>query len=556
MKKIARREGDSIHSMVSMLPTLPALLNHIGHPVPRNRFSPLQIVIVIVAGYLHAASMAWPIDAVFPGGQPVWWLQLLSIGLLAGQLDAQVGFKSWQRAAWLAGIFATAMLCGTFWWLYISMHTYGGLAAPLAVLAVLLLAAFLGLYYAAAGAVFVLLAPFRRWQRAMVFASLWLLAELARVQFFTGFPWGEGGYAHIDGWARPLAAWVGVHGLTFLAALVAGWLVMSVRAYRVRWSTVIGVLLLAVAVSWLPIQGGWQAGAGATSPGTFKVTLLQGNIAQNEKFEPGTGIATALAWYREQMLAAATPLVIAPETAIPVLPQQLPDDYWNSLKTHFTTGRQAALIGLPLGDPETGYSNSVVGLKPVAAGAQSEPYRYDKHHLVPFGEFIPFGFRWFTNLMNIPLGDFNRGAVGQPSFEWQGQRLALNICYEDLFGEELGVRFGDPAKAPTAFVNVSNIAWFGGSVAIDQHLQISRMRALEFSRPMIRATNTGATVVIDHRGEVTHSLARQTRGALVGDVGGQATITPYAWWVSRYGLWPLWALGLGVAIATAIFRRR
>ncbi len=116
-------------------------------------------------------------------------------------------------------------------------------------------------------------------------------------------------------------------------------------------------------------------------------------------------------------------------------------------------------------------------------------------------------------MMRIPLGDFNRGAVGQASFEWKGQRLAPNICYEDLFGEELGARFADPALAPTIFVNVSNIAWFGNTVAIDQHLQISRMRALEFSRPMIRATNTGATVIIDHAGKVTHALERHTRRA-------------------------------------------
>jgi apolipoprotein N-acyltransferase len=159
-------------------------------------------------------------------------------------------------------------------------------------------------------------------------------------------------------------------------------------------------------------------------------------------------------------------------------------------------------------------------------------------------------------MMHIPLGDFNRGAVGQASFEWKGQRLAPNICYEDLFGEELGARFIDPALAPTIFVNVSNIAWFGNTVAIDQHLQISRMRALEFSRPMIRATNTGATVIIDHAGKVTHSLERHTRGVLLGEVEGRNGITPYADWVSRYGLWPLWALGLGVAVLALLFRRR
>jgi apolipoprotein N-acyltransferase len=557
MKKVFRSAGDSIQSMVSAL-TMPALLQGSGHRV-RQRTSVLQFAIVLIAGCAHAASLAWPFGSVFTPGQPLWWLQLMAIGLLAGQLDAQVVFRTWQRGAALGLLFATAMLCGTFWWLYTSMHNYGGLSAPLAVLAVLLLASLLGLYYAVASIVFVRLAPPARWQRALLFAALWLMAELARVQLFTGFPWGEGGYAHVDGWARPLAAWVGVHGVTFLAAFVAAWLVMLMRVSHVRWAMVASLLMGAVALSWVPVQSGVAAlQAKAPLPGTQAVTLLQGNIAQNEKFEPGTGVVTSLAWYRERLLAATTPMVIAPETAIPVLPQQLPEGYWAPLQQHFSRGPQAALIGIPLGDLNAGYSNSVVGLKPLAAGTSAagvEPYRYDKHHLVPFGEFIPPGFRWFTNLMKIPLGDFNRGAVGQPSFDWLGQRLAPNICYEDLFGEELGARFIDPARAPTVFVNVSNIAWFGNSIAIDQHLQISRMRALEFSRPMLRATNTGATVIIDHRGQVTHALERHTRGALVGDFEGQNVITPYAWWVSRYGLMPFWVLGIAMVLMALVRRR-
>jgi apolipoprotein N-acyltransferase len=159
-------------------------------------------------------------------------------------------------------------------------------------------------------------------------------------------------------------------------------------------------------------------------------------------------------------------------------------------------------------------------------------------------------------MMDIPLGDFNRGDVGQPSFVWQGQRLAPNICYEDLFGEELGARFADAATAPTIFVNISNIAWFGDTVAIDQHLQISRMRALEFERPMIRATNTGATAIIDRFGRVTQSLPRLTRGVLVGEVEGGTTLTPYARWVSRVGLLPLWLAALAAALLAAWAGRR
>ena len=509
--------------------------------------------------------MAWPfafgsVLGLNPG-QPAGWLQLLAMALLAGQLD---GANSWRRGAWLGGLFATVMQCATSWWLFISLHVYGGLPAPLTVLAIVLLTALLGLYYAAAAGLFVALAPARPALRAIVFAALWLLAELARVKFFTGFPWGEGGYAHVDGWARPLAAWIGVHGLTFLAAAVAAWLAFALLAPKTRWLAAAVVSAAGIALSWLPVN---SANAVETDPALgrpLSVTLLQGNIPQDEKFQGGTGVATALRWYGEQLRGAQSALVVAPETALPLLPQQLPDGYWQALRGRFSAGAQAALIGLPLGGLSAGYSNSVVGLKPGPPERSDQPvpaalsgfYRYDKHHLVPFGEVIPPGFQWFIDLMHIPLGDFNRGAVGQPSFDWQGQRLAPNICYEDLFGEELGARFIDPARAPTIFVNVSNIGWFGNTVAVDQHLQISRMRALEFRRPMIRATNTGATVIIDHLGRVTHSLPRYTRGVLVGDVLGRSAITPYAWWSARFGLWPLWALGLAVPALALKFRRR
>jgi apolipoprotein N-acyltransferase len=248
-------------------------------------------------------------------------------------------------------------------------------------------------------------------------------------------------------------------------------------------------------------------------------------------------------------MAARTALVAAPETAIPLLPQQLPEGYLQQLDAHFAKSQTAALIGIPLGSMQEGYTNSVIGVKPGGAPL----YRFDKHHLVPFGEFIPPLFRWFTDLMNIPLGDFNRGAVGQPSFEWRGERIAPNVCYEDLFGEELAARFADPAQAPTIFANVSNIGWFGNTVAIDQHLHISRMRALEFDRPVIRATNTGATAVIDHQARVTHSLERHTRGTLQGQVQGRNGITPFAAWASRLGLWPYWLAG--VALVFGAFAR-
>jgi len=512
---------------------------------------------VLLAGYAHALSMAWPFASIggLATGQAWGGLQLASLVLLVWQLqrNSRPG-----QGALLGWLFGSAMLCGTFWWLFISMHRYGGLPATLTVLAILGLAAALALYYAAATAVYVWLAPKSSLGQASVFAALWLLAELARVKLFTGFPWGEGGYAHIDGWARPLAGWVGVHGLTWLAAFTAALFVALLLDARAnRWTlnqksvlACVSVLLIALGVSILPPAVlATQADTPARPP--LSVTLLQGNIPQDLKFQPGTGVLDALQFYGEQLLQVQTSLVVLPETAIPMLPEQLPADYWREVKSRFARGEQAALIGIPLGSNRDGYSNSVLGLK---AGAPD--YRYDKHHLVPFGEFVPPFFHWFIRMMEIPLGDFNRGTLAQAPFEWHGERLAPNICYEDLFGEELGANFKDAATAPTILVNVSNIAWFGNTVAIDQHLHISRMRALEFARPMLRATNTGATVVIDAQGRVTHALERHSRGALVADVQGVDGLTLHARWVSRFGLAPWWLLGVATVLLASLVRRR
>ncbi|MDR2991103.1 MAG: apolipoprotein N-acyltransferase [Burkholderiaceae bacterium] len=514
----------------------------------------LSALLALVAGLAQAWALADP-WARTPHG----WLQIVSLALLAGLLLQPA--ITWRRGFALAWVFSLAWLAGTFWWLFISMHRYGGMNAAVAALAVLALAGALALYYGVAGAVFAALAGSRcgasccaPLRHATLFAALWTLAELARGQWFTGFPWGAGGYAHVDGLLAGYAPWIGVYGIGLAAAWSAAALASVAVAGVTRRSRPGGsgresgrFALAATVLALCLLYGlpyGLQMGAQRLAPSSrddalppMTVALLQGNIPQDEKFVPGAGVALSLRWYGKQFERSAAPLTIAPETAIPLLPDQLPPGYWAALAARFGQGDQALLTGIPLGNLETGYTNAVIGLAPGAA----QPYRYDKHHLVPFGEFIPPLFRWFVRLMDIPLGDFNRGLLAQPSFTWHGERLAPTICYEDLFGEELAARFADPARAPTALVNVSNLAWFGDTLALDQHLAISRMRALELARPVLRATNTGATAIIDAQGRVTQALPYATRGVLVGQFSGQTHITPYAWWASRWGLLPLWA---------------
>ncbi|MFT4190428.1 MAG: apolipoprotein N-acyltransferase [Comamonas sp.] len=525
-------------------------------PFLRASLTPwLPLCVALLAGVSQALALALP-----GSGQPSGLLQIGGLAVFHALLRRA---PSVRRGALLGWLFATAWLAATVWWLFISLHTYGGLAAPLAALAVLALAAFLALYYALAAGLFV------RWWRArgdaagsvgviagvLLFGALMMGAELLRGTLWTGFPWGAPGYAHVDNAVlRPFAAWLGVYGIGALAAVCAAAVSEAVHAAGRRragatvaaWGTVLAVGLLGQGLAAL--EGRVPAWRGADT-GRLSVQLLQGNIPQDEKFVIGAGIEKSLVWYGQHLWAARADLVVLPETAIPLLPAQLPPDYWPQLRQIVASAGQAALIGAPLGDVETGYTNSVVGLSPDLP--EDSPYRYDKHHLVPFGEFIPPLFRWFTELLNIPLGDFNRGGLAQPTFDWRGQRIAPNICYEDLFGEELARGFAQADQAPTLLVNVGNIGWFGDTVAIAQHLQISRMRTLELDRPMLRATNTGATAVIDRQARVLAEARPYTEAVLSAEVEGRSGRTPYAAWVSRLGLWPLHALAL-LAAALAL----
>ncbi len=496
--------------------------------------------LLLFAGVLQAASMAWPLDVIWQQGTTLWWLQVLALSVFAWVL-VQAG--SAIQAAWWAWLFSCTSMCATFWWLFVAMHTYAGLPTWLAAFAVWGLAGPLALYYAAAAAVFWRCAGFRSmgtgltWVVCLVFAACWTMADMARGIWFTGFGWGVTGYAHVEGALSVLAPWVGVYGVGAVAAAIAMALACVAKS-EAQPKSRLGAVAIVMLIVVMPLAGSqWSV-----STGMLNVALLQGNIAQDEKFEVGSGVPMALEWYGDRLQKVQADLVVAPETAIPILPQQLPENYWAGLRQRFASDDRAALIGIPLGNLKDGYTNSVIGL----SGQHTGVWQYDKHHLVPFGEFIPPFFKWFTEMMNIPLGDFNRGSLGQPSFAVMGQRLAPNICYEDLFGEELAQRFLDASTAPTVFVNFSNMGWFGDNVAIHQHLHISRMRSLEFERPFVRATNTGATVFIDHRAKVGAALPHYTRAVLHGTVEGRSGITPYAWWVARFWLWPLWLLCVAV----------
>lgn len=512
---------------------------------------------LLFLGYCQSASVAWPLwlGQWVTAGEASGLLQVLAMALAVALITRS---QSTLEAALKTGLFAAVWMASSFAWLYVSMHEYGGLPGWAAAAAVVLLAAALAVYYGVAGAIF------WRWRgdhavaAAVLFASVWTLAELARGQWLTGFPWGAIGYAHVNhagGWMP----WVGVYGVGAVAAFVAAGLALG--ALNKQTSAVLSVVVVALAMT------AWAPKADTTSTGLLRVWLLQGNIEQDQKFNSDTGIQAALQWYpmqwSESLQAKDKPdLVVAPETAVPVLPQHIQKQWWDGLlqplaeHNNSQGGRPVHwMTGIPMGNANQGYTNSAWGTTQQNAAAQepwSEGYRYDKHHLVPMGEFIPPLFRWFTEWMNIPLGEFKRGALVQKPWSVNGQQVAAHICFEDVFGEEMAHTVANTDA--TVLVNLSNLAWFGGTVALNQHLNIARVRAMELGRPIVRATNTGATAHINHMGEVVAKMPHQVRGRLEVEVDGRTGTTPYVAWVSAVGLLPLWCLALAV-VAWSVWRR-
>ncbi len=288
------------------------------------------------------------------------------------------------------------------------------------------------------------------------------------------------------------------------------------------------------------------------------VRLLQGNVKQEMKFEEA-GMRAAIDQYQQMITAKPADLIVTPETAIPVLAQQLPRAVRvGGAQFSDSTGSSSILFGAIGGTitPEgqvIDYTNSLFGVTP----GTRDVYRYDKHHLVPFGEFVPWGFRWFVNLMSIPLGDFARGAPVQKPFIVHNQPVAVDICYEDIFGEEIARNIRESDTPAGVLVNSTNLAWFGDTIALDQHLQIARMRSLETGRPMLRATNTGMTAAIDANGEVLGRLAPYTTGSLDVTVQGTSGNTPYVTSGNNTVLAvSLLLLAFGFAFGPGITRRR
>ncbi|MDR0578013.1 MAG: apolipoprotein N-acyltransferase [Candidatus Accumulibacter sp.] len=472
-----------------------------------------------------AESVSWRRFAALPLGAasalafapfeyfPVLWLTLGGLYALLGPA-ADGGLV--RQGAITAGLFGLGGFLAGVSWIFVSLSTFGGMPAPGAAFATFVFCAGMALYPALAGALFARLAPPAGARRALVFAALWTLAEWLRGWFLTGFPWLAVGYSQTP--PSPLAGFApiaGVYGVSFLTVLTGAFLAEAAfggcRRNRLPMAAVPAVLLLAgVALS----GHGWTTPQGET----LRVALLQGNIAQDMKWRPEELEESLLAYYY-LMRDNPARLTVLPEAALPMFLSDVPAEYLGAMGQLAARQDGDLIFGVVTGDWSR-YANSAVSLG--ASGTQ----RYDKSHLVPFGEFTPPGFAWFMEMVNIPMSSFTPGEEKQTPFSAGGQKIAVNICYEDAFGAEI-VRALPEA---TLLLNLSNMAWFGDSLAPAQHLQIARMRALETGRMMLRATNTGMTAIIGADGAIRAALPPFTRAALTGEVTAHAGSTPFARW--------------------------
>ncbi len=415
-------------------------------------------------------------------------------------------------------------------WIFVSLHVFGGMPMPLATLATAAFCAFLALFPAAAGWVSARFAGKALY--AMPFA--WVLMEWVLNWIFTGFPWMTLGNSQVpDSPTAGFAPLFGVFGVSLATAAFAALVTAWINGHP-RRPIVIALLAIWVSGSLLK-QVEWSTPVGQP----ISVSLLQGNIAQDLKWQPGETRRT-LATYLDLASRHPAQLVVLPETALPMLIQQIPQGYREALAKASQGDVLAGVV-----ENENGvYYNSMASL----GNANTQTYRKD--HLVPFGEFIPLkaALGWiYDDLLHIPLTDLSSGGTHQRPLALAGQKIAVNICYEDVFGEEIIRQLPEA----TLLVNASNDAWYGNSLAAHQHLQMSQVRALETGRMMLRSTNTGATAIINPKGEVLAEAPHFTATALTGEAQGYRGTTPYV----RWGNWPVISL-IFLALGVLWLRQR
>jgi apolipoprotein N-acyltransferase len=498
----------------------------------------------------------------------------------AGVLEVQNSSKL--RAATPGQAFLLSYLCGILWyagtcyWIYDTMHQFGGLSGPAAALALFLFCLYLGLYHGVFGLLLSLLAgPGRDNRRALVAAPfLWVAVELARTRV-TGFPWNLLGIAQVDN--IPLgrvASWTGVYGLSFEIMLVNVAVAAAFLVHRKKRGT---LLIAALAAGAVLQSGRW------VSPPTFLADHAARLVQENISASMGTEWTRE---YFERTLQDLTSLSLGPASSLASSPSRAPglpaNDsgslpgadlivwpespapfYANDPIFRNEVGQMARRAGLWVVTGAIGTTSAMAGDNPAngskmfnSAGLISPQgewkARYDKMHLVPFGEYLPFPRLFaFAGGLTKEVGQFDHGQSRTP-LDAGDKKLGLFICYESIFPDEVR-QFAD--QGAQVFVNISNDGWYGDSGAYAQHLNQTRMRAVENNRWILSATNTGVTASIDPYGRVVVRAARKERTVLVAPYALTSVTTFY----TRYGDWFAWLcaiISVGALLSRFVFREK
>ncbi|MBK9115576.1 MAG: apolipoprotein N-acyltransferase [Betaproteobacteria bacterium] len=480
---------------------------------------------------------------------------LVSVAALATLFFLWQAAPSAREGAWQGFAFGLGLFGAGVSWVYVALETFGGMPAPVALVATAGFVAYLAVWPALAGWAVARVTPVGAPARLLAAAAAWTLAEWLRGFVLSGFPWLAVGNAELSpGGALPLAGFAPIGGV-FLVSLAVALTAAAIAAIAAaladdrprRVVAMLAGIAVVVAAGAALARIEWTRAAGDP----VAISLVQGNVSQAQKFDPAFRPKNFELYERLVALSRGR-IVVLPESAFPQYADEIPGEVFTRLAETGRARDGGVLVGLFTADPPRApgegerIHNSVVSL-----GA-APPQLYRKRHLVPFGESIPAKpiAGWFINrVLAIPLADQTPGPPDQPPFEIAGQRLAINICYEDVFGAEL---IGS-ARAATLLVNVTNDAWYGRSIAARQHNQIAAMRALETGRPMLRATNTGITSAIGHDGRVLAELPWFKAGILEIDIAGRTGDTPYL----RFGDAPAALLAAALLVlAFALGRRR
>lgn len=412
-------------------------------------------------------------------------------------------------------------------WIYVSLHNYGGMSVLFAALATSLFCAVLALFPALFG--FLGSRLIRKTQGVWILAPVWVMCEWLRGVLFGGFPWLTFGYT--QDFTSPLSGYApvfGVYGVSFVVAFSAAILVSCVVHPSRTWLR-LGFLGSVWAAGWGLQQLDWTLPVGPP----VSVSLLQGNVPQDKKWRADE-IENTLRNYVQLARTSKSQLIVLPETAVPMFLNEVPPWFNVELTTIAYENGGDIIFGVPEQTP--GETNGTAQFNSAVSMGSVPPQRYRKQHLVPLGEFIPFEkqLSWIPEVLQIPMASFSAGTLGQPIMQIGGQGIAVNICFENVFGEEI---IG-PAADATLLLNLSNLAWFGRSLAPAQFLEISQMRAMENGRYMLLSTNTGPTAIIDEKGRLVKQIAEFKKGALDGTAQGYEGRTPY----NFGGNWPILVL--------------